>query len=72
MKKVKDLNRGDVVRALKDLDPEGAAVPEFSIGVVFEEENAYEDGAGPMVRWIFQDEDGGACNVYEGDVEEVQ
>lgn len=71
-KKVSELRRGDVVIALRDLDPQGADVKAYAIGVVFEEHDAYKDGNGPMVRWIYQNNAGGACNVYEGDVEEAR
>ena len=70
---VLDFKRGDVVRAVQDLDPKGANVKAGEIGVVFEEANAYGDGNGPMVRWISYDEYdgycvGGACNVYDDQV----
>jgi hypothetical protein len=55
-----NLKRGTLVVATGDLDPEGANVPKGTLGVVFEEANAYGDGGGPMVRWT----NGGACNVY--------
>jgi hypothetical protein len=61
---VKDLMRGDIVMALRHLDPNGADVRKGTIGVVFEETNYYSDGAGPMVRFM----NCGACNVYRGDV----
>lgn len=62
--KVAKLQRGTVVIARKLLDPEGADVEPGTPGVVFEETDAYGDGAGPMVRWFT----GTACNVYDGDV----
>ena len=61
------LKRGDTVIADIDLDPVGANVKKGTIGVVFEEANAYGDGNGQMVRWF----NGGACNVYEGDYREI-
>ena len=61
---VRNLKRGDLVKATKFLDPEAARVEVGTLGVVFEETNAYGDGCGPMVRWFT----GTACNVYEGDV----
>lgn len=57
--------RGQLVCATKHLDPQGANVTPGTLGVVFEEANAYGDGNGPMVRWFT----GGCCNVYPGDVE---
>lgn len=64
MKSKFNLSRGTLVKAIRNLDPDGAAVLEEDLGVVFEEADYYEDGCGPMVRWFR----GGACNVYEGDV----
>lgn len=55
---------GDVVVALKDLDPKGAKVYAGELGVVFHESEYHEPGTGPMVRWFSR----GACNVYLGDV----
>ncbi len=60
---IKTLGRGDMVLALRHLDPRGANVRVGTLGVVFEEANAYGDRSGPMVRWLNM----GACNVYEGD-----
>ncbi len=60
-----EVERGDVVVALTDLDPVGADVKAGEQGVVFEEANFYKDGCGPMVRWFT----GGCCNVYVGDIE---
>lgn len=73
---VLELKRGDVVIALKDLDPKGANVRAGDIGVVFEEANYYEFNSGPMVRWTSYDEffgyvGGGVCNVYEGWVKKI-
>ena len=62
---VNKLRRGDVVIARCHLDAEGANVRPGTIGVVFEETNAYGDGNGPMVRWLNL----GACNIYNGDAE---
>lgn len=59
-----ELNVGDLVIALIDLDPEGADVKTGELGVVFHEAEYHEPNTGPMVRWF----SGGACNVYEGDV----
>jgi len=61
---VKKLQRGDLVVAVQDLDPEGARVAKGTLGVVFEEAGFYGDEFGPMVRWFT----GGACNVYTDDV----
>ena len=58
------LVRGDLVRARKRLDPEGADVFPGDYGVVFEPANYHETGSGPMVRWF----SGGVCNIYDGDV----
>ena len=57
------LKRGTLIKAIRDLDPSGANVKEDTLGVVFEEENFYEAGCGPMVRWFPK----GVCNVYPGD-----
>ncbi len=62
--KVSELQRGTLVVAVRDLDPEGANVVFGELGVVFQPTDYYHDNAGPMVRWL----GGGACNVYEGDV----
>lgn len=59
-----DLRRGEIVIAIRHLDKQGADVRRGTLGVVFEEANAYNDGGGPMVRWMNM----GACNVYPGDV----
>lgn len=59
------LERGTLVRALRHLDKPGANVSIGERGVVFETSDFHEPGTGPMVRWF----SGGACNVYEGDVE---
>lgn len=64
---VSELRRGDVVMALKNVDPKGANARRGTQGVVFEETNAHKDGNGPMVRWANM----GACNVYDGDVKLV-
>jgi hypothetical protein len=64
MRKVCKLRRGDVVYAVRQIDPKGADVRPGTIGVVFEETNAFGDDAGPMVRWANM----GACNIYDGDV----
>lgn len=72
--KVNELKRGTIVRALKDLDPEGADVKKGQLGVVFGDANCYGDEAGPIVRWLDvvggKVEVAGVCNVYEGWVEE--
>lgn len=65
MDKVNQLGRGDVVVARIHIDPEGANVRPGTMGVVFEVSNAYNDGNGPMVRWMNM----GACNVYDRDLE---
>ena len=58
------LQRGDMVRAARNLDPNGAKVPQGMLGVVFEEAGFFDIDEGPMVRWF----NGGACSVYPGDV----
>jgi hypothetical protein len=67
------LCRGQIVRALKILDPEGAKVQTGDIGVVFEEADYYGDSCGPMVQWLVGYQKtimgGGRCSVYPGDVE---
>lgn len=63
-----NLRRGTLVRAERHLDPEGANVQSGTLGVVFEETDAYGDGNGPMVRWFSH----GACNVYDGDVSVIR
>jgi len=65
---VNRLMRGDMVVAVRHLDPSGADVRPGTIGVVFEEVNAFGDHGGPMVRWMNM----GACNVYDGDVRPVK
>jgi hypothetical protein len=60
----KKLQRGDMVRAAKNLDVFGANVSKGTLGVVFEEADFYGEDEGPMVRWFT----GTACNVYDGDV----
>jgi hypothetical protein len=54
--------RGDVVQATTDL--EAAGVKRGTLGVVFEEYNAYKDKGGPMVRWMNMN----CCNVYNDQV----
>jgi hypothetical protein len=63
---VTELHRGDVVMALQDL--EAADVRRGTLGVVFEEYNAYKDGGGPMVRWMNMN----CCNVYNNQVRFVR
>lgn len=60
---VKDLQRGNVVMAVRNIAAAGDARP-GTLGVVFEEMNAYGDGGGPMVRFMNMC----CCNVYHGDV----
>lgn len=77
---IMELRRGDVVRAIKDSDPEGANVKVGDLGVVFQPADFHEEGTGPMVRWLFLHQamysytvrPGGVCNVYEGWVEKVE
>jgi hypothetical protein len=57
-----NLRRGTLVRSARYIA--ACDTVKDTLGVVFEETDAYKDGAGPMVRWT----DGHACNVYEGDV----
>lgn len=59
------LNRGDLVQALKYL--EAADTLADTLGVCFEPANYHEDNGGPMVRFI----NGHCCNVYPGWVEKV-
>lgn len=59
------LRRGMIVMAKRQLDVVGANVRPGTLGVVFEEHDEFEQGAGPMVRWMNM----GACNVYPGDVD---
>ena len=61
-----ELRRGDVVMALVDLV--AADVKRGTLGVVFEEFNAYKDSGGPMVRWMNMN----CCNVYNGQVRFVR
>lgn len=63
MKNSNNLERGDLVVAVRDL----TAVPvrKGTLGVVFEPADYYGDDAGPMVRWFT----GEACNVYDNDVD---
>lgn len=56
-----------LVIAKRHVDPEGADIPKGMLGVVFEEAEFHELNSGPMVRWM----SGGACNVYDDDVELV-
>lgn len=65
---LKNLRRGDLVRAIRHVDPEGADVPKLTPGVVFEEAEFHEQNSGPMVRFFT----GGMCNVYVDDVELVE
>jgi len=58
------LQRGNLVKAARDLDPTGACVPQGTLGVVFEEEGYYAIDEGPLVRWYT----GACCNVIDGDV----
>ena len=59
---VSALHRGTLVVSNIYLD--ACDTPAGTLGVVFEETNAYGDGNGPMVRFV----NGNCCNVYEGDV----
>jgi hypothetical protein len=63
-KLLQGLMNGDLVIAVRDLDPHGANVNAGELGVVFHEAEYHEANTGPMVRWFT----GGACNVYVGDV----
>ena len=58
------MQRGDLVKAARDLDPTGACVKKDTLGVVFEEAGYYDIDEGPMVRWYT----GGCCSVSEDDV----
>lgn len=67
-KTISSYRRGDLVEAVAV--PEGITLPQpqpGERGVVFEEQDAYGDGGGPMVRFA----NGGVCNVYEGWVKRV-
>jgi hypothetical protein len=65
MQSTRELKRGDRVRAVA-VPVEATDAPPGTFGVVFEEADAYGDDGGPMVRWAT----GGACNVYDGWVED--
>lgn len=52
MTTVKELGRGSVVQAAKDMDPAGAHVERGDVGVVFQEHGFHGPDEGPMVRWI--------------------
>lgn len=62
------LKRGDVVVAIKHMDPSGANVRPGTQGVVFQPAGYHEADTGPMVRWANM----GACNVYDGYVDLVK
>lgn len=62
---VRDLDPGDEVVVLRDLDATPAK--KGMVGVCFREADFHEPDSGPMVRF----ENGSVCNVYEGDVERV-
>lgn len=72
----KPLFPGDEVRALKVLDEVAANVQPGEFGVVFEAaetgerdpKSGFIDRFGPLVRW----HSGAVCNVYDGDVEQVE
>lgn len=66
--RVKDLIRGDVVLAIKLLDRGAANVKPGTMGVVFQQANYHEDGAGPIVRWMNMS----VCNIYEDDVKHLR
>lgn len=61
---VRNLQRGDIVVAAKDLLYMDPAVKKGTKGVVFHPANTHEENTGPMVRWLT----GQRCNVYDGDV----
>jgi hypothetical protein len=63
---VTELHRGDVIMALQDLS--AADVKKGTLGVVFEEFNAYKDQGGPMVRFMNMN----CCNVYNHHVRFVR
>ena len=65
---VAHLHRGDIVQAIRRLDPEGADVRPGVLGVVFEEAEYHEPDSGPMVRWANM----GVCNIYDCDVQVVR
>jgi hypothetical protein len=64
------LMRGDVVEAIHLLDEDVAHIEPGTIGVVFEETNAYKDNCGPMVRWFNKKTT--CCNVYTGDIKRLE
>jgi hypothetical protein len=61
---VQDLRRGDVVMAIRRIDPSAANVLPGTQGVVFEQSNFYEPNTGPMVRWMNMK----VCNIYNSAV----
>lgn len=70
---VQDLIPGDMVVAVKRLDPRGADVQPGTLGIVFQDAETVEVGFseinyGPLVRW----HTGGVCNVYGGEVSHVE
>jgi hypothetical protein len=71
--KVEDLKPGAIVRAITNLDKEGANVKRGDIGVVFGSANCYGDNAGPIIHWFRAKNNqvilGGVCNIYAGQVE---
>ena len=67
IREVGKLERGTLVRAAKDLDPQGANAKKGMLGVIFERAEWHEPLSGPMVRWT----NNGVCNVYDGQIEVV-
>jgi len=64
--KTANLKRGTLV--ISNIHLNACNTPAGTLGVVFEETDAYGDGGGPMVRFVNDH----ACNVYEGDVSVVE
>lgn len=65
--KVRELQVGTRVKALRVIDPEVLKVQEGETGKVVAVSNHFGDNAGPLIKW----DNDGYCNVYEGDVEVV-
>ena len=61
---VLSLKPGQVVLAIKRLDPPGANVKRGTVGFVLHEANYHKDNGGPIIRWPNDK----TCNVYQGEV----
>ncbi len=63
---------GDIVIALRDLDPAGADVSQGTYGVIIAEPGFYGPGhTGHTVQWLQTDKNK-VCDVFEGDVKKVE